>query len=487
MSAQTPSSRYAGGLPRILLWFLVGSLLFLLPLLAVPWLVRSDSEERWLPGGLRGQTVRALTTDGSTGASILYGETATGLWRSVDGSRTWHRISRSLPRSPMGNVNLAAWDASNHLYAIVIEQGAPRLCISQDGGLRWDAVLSQDPLPTPVLSIVATEEGEIGLATPSGFYWSEDEGMQWQYRGGWPQDTEPTDLVVTPQGTLLVRVLGGGLLLSQDQGTSWRAVGPVDTLVLAVAGDRLYVSGQSSTARSDDGGLTWHALSKPGQGMITSLAADPLVPDTVYAGLFNGTLLRSDDGGYDWRIVTRNLGQTPLTLAVDAATRDRLYAALSDGVWRIQIVPPGVVPSPTPTATDTPTLTPSPTATPSPTLTNTPTPTTMIAPSPTWTAVPPTDMPTASPTSMSPSATPPPASTPVPPPPTPRQPPPTKTPTPVPPTDTPTSPPLTDTPKPPPTDTPKPPPTDTPTAVPPTSTPLPPVDTPTPFTPPPPR
>jgi photosystem II stability/assembly factor-like uncharacterized protein len=98
-------------------------------------------------------------------------------------------------------------------------------------------------------------------------------------------------------------------------------------------------SNGSGVFRSLDGGETWEALTVGEVGLqegIRCLAADPILPTTLYAGTLGGKVLRSADGGDSWE--TRTL-DTDLTdpipvgaLAVDAVT-DAVYAG-SDRPFR---------------------------------------------------------------------------------------------------------------------------------------------------------
>jgi hypothetical protein len=318
----------------------------------------------------------------------------------------------------------------------------------------------------------------------------------------------------------------GALWLSESGGRAWRVVpGPaawagrpaVALAIMPYFGIRTWVASAGNLAFSTDNGLNWTTQRLPSApfgrgGDQVSLLADPRVPETIYVALGN-SIYRSDDNGVTWDDLGRPGGQMIAGLMLDGDMRALLYAATADGVWVRSVVPlapaaietpveveaePGVQP-PLETATDTPepateppfgtpTASPTPTATPTAILSATPSATLRATAGATVTATPsrsPTPARTTTATAtrlrtLTPSATlsptetmrPPAASSPEdtaapPPPPSPS---PRPTDTQRPPTSTPV----------PPTSTPVPP---TSTPVPPTSTPAPPTSTPVPPTP----
>jgi photosystem II stability/assembly factor-like uncharacterized protein len=484
--------------------FILGSILFLLPLFLLPWLRPQAVGPLWSPIGLQGQTVRELRAMGSAGVPVLYARTAATLWRSLDGGRLWTDVGAGLPRGALGQPAIERWivdPASAHtLYAVVSANGVRRLYISGDGGDNWGAIPAVSPLPGPVLALDKTG-GRFYLATDQGLHRSGDGGSVWEAAGPWPEKARPWRVAATAQDTVYSAARGAGLLVSHDAGATWQVSLATDAAAWDYVGDTHYVAGRGGVFRSDDGGRTWHRLGLDGRRVV-ALAADPLDGHVVYAALARGRVVRSDDAGETWREMDGGLtGQTPLALAVDPTGQGQLYGALSDGIWRrpipLSFSPPpagvGGDETPTPSASqqaptspggteavsgpqgDTPTSLPptgEPSLTPSATPTGTqaadtatpqPTPTVVASSAPTVTrrpTLPPTRaLPTASPTAVPPSPT--------------REPSPIAPPTSAPPTATPV--PLA-------TATPVRP-TSTATPAPPTATPVPPTPTPVPPTP----
>ncbi len=457
--------------------FVLGGLLFLLPLLSAPRLRPEAAGARWSPVGLQGQTVRELRVVGGVGlsAGVVYARTETGLWRSTDGGRSWAEAHVGLPVGTWGQPVIEHWAVAAGspyaLYVVATVEGERRLFFSTNGGGRWARVLTADALPGPVLAMTATSDDRLYLATPARLYRSTDGGRTWQAGGFWPAKAHPWRMAVGAGGVLYAAAREAGLWASRDEGESWQALLAADVAAWDHAGDRHYVAGKHGAFRSDDAGRTWRALPLAA-AQVTAFAVNPATPLVVYAMLAQGKALVSEDAGETWREMSEGLaGQMMLALAIDPTGGGGLYAASGDGVWRRAVTPPpyptatatpttatlantptlslaevatGAPPGPSPvaeagpalatdTATPTPSATPTATATPTPSPTRrrptplpTPTPPVRPTPEPSLAAPSPTPMPPAvtlappTATSVPPTPTPvPPTATPAPPTPTP--------------------------------------------------------------------
>ena len=130
---QTPPWYRQRGLQLVL-----ASVLFLLPLAAVPIVTSQPSTRQAL--SLRSQ--RVLRLQAFRGATtVLVAQTATGLLRSIDDGNTFTRIDLGLPRSGLGKLRLVDWALSaadlSRVYALVGKPGQERLYRSDDDGETW--------------------------------------------------------------------------------------------------------------------------------------------------------------------------------------------------------------------------------------------------------------------------------------------------------------------------------------------------------------
>ncbi|MBS3922648.1 MAG: hypothetical protein KGZ37_05805 [Nitrosarchaeum sp.] len=111
-----------------------------------------------------------------------------------------------------------------------------------------------------------------------------------------------------------------GFRVSTDNGNSWTMISkvkdnPVDfhAMTASHAQDGLVYGspgGGSELFVTNDEGVSWRLLTPPDR--IVSLAADPLNPDTVYAGTVSG-LYVSDDKGEQWQKISTNVETGTIT------------------------------------------------------------------------------------------------------------------------------------------------------------------------------
>lgn len=132
-----------------------------------------------------------------------------------------------------------------------------------------------------------------------------------------------------------------GLMTSTDSGATWEVValsGELDFHAMSVGAEgSIYGfngSGEAGIYTSFDGGATWNrpdAAAIMETGGVYSLAADPVDPQTVWAGTPTG-LFRSGDGGTTWEQVYEGTAVTAVTVAPSG---ERVTAYGAEGVGLI--------------------------------------------------------------------------------------------------------------------------------------------------------
>jgi len=128
-----------------------------------------------------------------------------------------------------------------------------------------------------------------------------------------------------------------GLLISEDQGSSWRATSltGADAMSLATSPQnpqRLYAAGHEVFLRSDDGGQTWAPVAGALQGAdIHGFAASPEDANLVYAYVANSGLQLSRDGGATWQPLAGTPGQ--LTALVAGSGGQLFAGSANEGVF----------------------------------------------------------------------------------------------------------------------------------------------------------
>ncbi|HXO40796.1 MAG TPA: hypothetical protein VN999_05045 [Thermoanaerobaculia bacterium] len=132
-------------------------------------------------------------------------------------------------------------------------------------------------------------------------------------------------------------------------GGTWQPIGPSGGQISALAVDphhpaTIYAGTYGGGLyRSDDFGQSWSARGLSSWVAVYSVTIDPVVSDTVYAGVdgtqVNGALWKSLDGGSSWQAVGAELpylflGEGVTSLVIDPLTRSTLYAETDSALWK---------------------------------------------------------------------------------------------------------------------------------------------------------
>jgi photosystem II stability/assembly factor-like uncharacterized protein len=269
-----------------------------------------------------------------------------GLMRSGNGGRSW---SPEAPGLVFGGVFAIAFSPGGKSAICAAPSGVFRL---EDG--NWHRVRAPaDAGPARVVAFGAAAE-RVYLLGNGGLFLSEDGGGSFR-RGAetLSADTEMTTLVVVPRsaGDILLAIIGGRLMASDDGGERWSTRGaelgraPVDTVAIDPAvPDRIWAATADRLHISDDLGVSWRAVGTPlpGPGTnIRGIAADPTA--TVLVVTTHRGMYRSEDGGETWALKEGNL---PVHIEAGPLIRTpgeprTLYAVFSlvpyPELWRIAV------------------------------------------------------------------------------------------------------------------------------------------------------
>jgi len=100
--------------------------------------------------------------------------------------------------------------------------------------------------------------------------------------------------------------------------------------------DILYVSTNDAVYKSRDGGGTWEKFPSFSARRVTTLAIDPLLPATIYAGTMGDAVYKSSDGGQHW--LPHNVGLKEHVSFINQfvfhpAASEQIYAATTVGAF----------------------------------------------------------------------------------------------------------------------------------------------------------
>jgi len=344
-SAQgVPAGLYAyavrpiGGRPGVVLALgMVSPLPLPIPNLASFYVLRStDSGKSWrvqnagLPAGV---PLNDLRPDPFK-ADVVYLGTASGLFRSRDGGRTWRRIS--LAGKFVSRVTVDSLRAGRLWVLAAPDDSGQRaqVLLSGDGGFGWqDRTPDRRPGAFALVAGDPARRDHVYLGTPSGLLLSGDAGRTWRrVFTGWVSalvgDRRSGTLTAGGGGYGVARSQNGVVWVTFAQGLHARGVDSV----AAGGGDALWAASGTLFVSPDDG-ATW----TPTSAVVgATLVADPTSPSIAYAGGTQG-LIRTHDGGATWEFAgppgSENGAAPVLALVPDPSSSSGLYLLDTTAVW----------------------------------------------------------------------------------------------------------------------------------------------------------
>jgi len=260
--------------------------------------------------------------------NIIYVGTRTGIFKSMDGGKSWLDINsvifkdlfvHSLLVSPTGDTLLIGTD--NGLYR------------SSDAGGQWTEVDAN-------LDIKATKTIAGGYAekvfcgTPEGIYRSEDWGNTWtkvpvKIRAIAVNDVA-FDTTVTPTGILL-GTDGAGIYLSTNEGRAWdhlKISEGFNRVINCVVSDSTIVANLSISDSSRRirnrlyKKMRWEdywndiSINLPENDFVSSVAINPKDEKMLFAGSYHSLIYKSIDGGLTWEQKSRGISNGELYFTI---------------------------------------------------------------------------------------------------------------------------------------------------------------------------
>ncbi len=267
-----------------------------------------------LIGPFRGGRSAAVTGVPNQPNLFYFGSTGGGIWKTLDGGRTWDNISDGFFGGSIGAISVAKSDP-NVIYVGGGEKtvrgnvsSGYGIWKSVDAGKNWVESGLKNSRHVPRIAIDPTNYnivyagvlGNIYKPTPDrGVYKSVDGGVTWRKTLFANEHAGVVDLLIDPTNPRILYA------------STWRVQRTPYSLSSGGEGSALW--------KSTDSGETWKEISKnkgfPEDTLgIIGVTVSPLNNQRVWAMVENkdkGGLYRSDDGGEKWVLVNsdRNLRQ----------------------------------------------------------------------------------------------------------------------------------------------------------------------------------
>jgi photosystem II stability/assembly factor-like uncharacterized protein len=341
----------------------------------------TDGGASWSPvstaGPLTERTgdTKAFSIDPGNPDVVYAGNIGPGIFKSSDGGATWSKMNEGLAAVVPRALAVSPTDPDT-IYADTYELGVLK---SSNGGHSWLSLgigeigfypLAVDPVtPTRVyMGDGGYEYIRLQISEDAGASWHEVTATLPVTWSGWKADI----LEVAPHPNISGTILAGArfllswalpdagtergaIYISDDYGEHWEYLGltqPISRVVefaYDAADPNLFYAATYGTGlwKSTDGGASWQEVASfPGGPIITSLAAHPDVPNTVYARCEDPPHVMpayvSRDAGETWEklplfddggllFVPPERGKPPYTLYAGPGSSSGLYRSMDGG------------------------------------------------------------------------------------------------------------------------------------------------------------
>jgi photosystem II stability/assembly factor-like uncharacterized protein len=243
----------------------------------------------------------------------LAGKPDGGVYKSIDGGKTFQQKARISEEASMSNVNILSLelDPNNH-QTVYVGTSASGLFRSTDGGETWMKDINNFQNITDIaihpnngnVIYIAAKKGSRGKVLKT-----EDGGQNWLEIYTFNIDGPVVASLAMDRknpNSLYIGTSEGGILKTEDGGQSWRSLfwekSSVRKIVFDKVNSKVIYFGTVSDGllMTKDGGKSFNEIKK--SGYVYNIAVHPWIEGTVYLSDKDG-LQKSNDFGDNWEII----------------------------------------------------------------------------------------------------------------------------------------------------------------------------------------
>ena len=241
--------------------------------------------------------------------TLVDGGPNSGIYRSTDGGETWQKLTKGLPKGPLGRIALAIAPTNpNHVYALVAAKRG-MLWQSTDLGDTWTEVSDShayDIRPFYFSRLVVSPENENKVYFLSLNLVESDDGGKTSHTADRGVHSDHHSLWIDPQHPERMIQGNDGVCVTTDGGKSWRFLNnlPIEQFYMVPASSEMPYSlcgglqdnsawcGLSSNLGGRGvSGADWYTVTG-GDGEYAAFA--PSDPNIIYVDSQNGSISRLD-------------------------------------------------------------------------------------------------------------------------------------------------------------------------------------------------
>jgi photosystem II stability/assembly factor-like uncharacterized protein len=157
--------------------------------------------------------------------SFNSGGMGSGMYKTIDGGKTWTALTGGLPKKPFGRAALALAPSQPNKLIAIVEAEKTGLYMSNDAGQNWkeqSAIVNVVSRPFYFSCLVVDPKDANRVYRPGfGFSYSDDGGNSFA-DGGFTVHSDMHALWINPQYTNQMYLgTDGGVYMSTDRGASW--------------------------------------------------------------------------------------------------------------------------------------------------------------------------------------------------------------------------------------------------------------------------